>query len=330
MKFPYVYAIFYFISNIEYIAAIKCNGFADLCKLDITQVTLAGTHNSGAGSNSHLNYHTPLGRVKAISCFYRNQGDRFENQLKLGIRYFDIDACWQDTYEPKGAWICHKDAYANSVQRMINDIDKWMNEPANRNEVVVIHFNRDSADADSDKTGADIIKQLKEKWEPNSKRTNAKELSIQPSMNTKLADAIKANQRIYVISHWKLVSDFQRYPWIIGYWNVGYTWTSMKYLNSNGCYALIRAMGEDRCSKEAYHAFVRYDLYLTSGLCVHDLASKCRRYINEGVQECFKGTSKSKSTVNFIVVDYADNEVIKATRSQNIQNIKLYLGKDVY
>ena len=60
-----------------------CNGMTGLCRLKIYEVTLAGTHNSGAGFDGHLKYGTG---ALALSCFYRNQGKSITGQLDLGIR----------------------------------------------------------------------------------------------------------------------------------------------------------------------------------------------------------------------------------------------------
>lgn len=314
--------------SITQTAALKCNGMTDLCDLDISQVTLAGSHNSGAGFDGILDYHTPIGKVDALSCFYRNQKLSFKQQLSLGVRYFDIDSCWEDNYKPNSAWICHSGAYGGSIKKMIQQIDDWMNEPANRNEVIVIHFNRDFDRTDSDKTGADIIKQLSDKWEPSNKQLAAGQLAIETSVGRKLGESIKKNQRIHIIMHTSLSGSYRK-PWIISQWNVGFTWTSMTFLASSGCKNLMNAMGETRCRKEASHRFVRYDMYLSSGLCVDDLASVCRKYIKTGVEKCFKGTYARRRTVNFIVVDYVGSEVINAAVQHNKRNIKVYLGRSV-
>lgn len=75
------------------LGAMKCNGMEELCDLRLNQVTLAGTHNSGSGSNGHL-YH--WGGGIAVSSLWRNQQWGFTRQLDYGIRYFDIDTCYVD------------------------------------------------------------------------------------------------------------------------------------------------------------------------------------------------------------------------------------------
>ena len=54
-------------------------------------------------------------------------------------RYFDIDACWNSN--ENAAYTCHMAAYGGAIAKMLDQVDAWMNK--NRNEVVVLHFNRD-------------------------------------------------------------------------------------------------------------------------------------------------------------------------------------------
>ena len=306
----------------------KCNGFMELCDLDLTQVTLAGTHNSGAGFAGQLKYHTSMGQIPASSCANRFQMKSIYDQLVLGIRYFDIQVCWVNDYEPKGAWVCHKNAFGGSVQAILEQIDLWMNEPYNRNEVVVLHFKSGIKHEYKTNIGGNIIQQLTEKWEPSDPRNLLRKLSIQPSIEVKLGDAIRYNQRIYVIMHNELVLG-NRASWIIPHWTVGQTYTDMTFIESNGCYNLQKAMAESRCQREAAHTFVRYDMYLKSGLCRKHLASYCRKFISGGVSRCFVGTSTRRRTVNFIVVDYANNDVIRAVTNQNMENIQYFLQRPV-
>ena len=82
---------------------------------------------------SHPSFH-------AGSCANRFQDKSIYDQLVLGVRYFDIQACWVDEYEPKGAWVCYKSAYAGPVKAVLEQIDLWMNEPYNRNEVSIMEY----------------------------------------------------------------------------------------------------------------------------------------------------------------------------------------------
>ena len=195
-----------------------------------------------------------------------------------------------------------------------------MNEKQNRNEVIVLHFNRDFEEDTTANVGADILKLLKQFWD--TKGSNGETpLTLQTSTSATLGRSIAMNRRIYVIGHTSLVRD----SLIIPHYTVGYTWVSMTYINSNGCQNLIEKMDDKRCFRESFHQFTRYDLYLSSGLCIHDMASSCRQHIDVGVEKCFDGTRRNRRTVNFIVVDYATEKVVRVAAEQNRRNIKLFL-----
>ena len=306
--------------------SMRCNGFIELCDLDITQVTLAGSHNSGAGAFGLMKHQTKVAQSLASNCFFRNQQKSFYEQLEMGIRYFDIDACWVDSHSPVGAWVCNKPAYAGPVRVMLEQIDRWMNEPHHRNEVIVIHFTRDSEKKFKDLLASDLTRQLLVLWEPNEEHLANEKLTMATTLNPKLRDAIKSNQRIYMIIHEILI--LRRQPWMIPHWVVGYTWTHMQFVGSRGCYSLMSDMSGGRCQREAARSFLRYDLYLSSGLCLQDMAKYCRKYIKYGVHKCFQQSWMRRSTVNFIVVDYAGYEVVKAAKCQNFRNIQFFLGEE--
>ena len=69
------------------------------------------------------------------------QGESFTSQLEFGIRYFDMDTCWNEVE----AACCHcrgsSCAYTSSVMTALKQIDSWMK--SHPNEVIFIHFNRD-------------------------------------------------------------------------------------------------------------------------------------------------------------------------------------------
>ena len=318
---------------------MKCNGLEGLCRLDITQVTLAGSHNSGAGFDSHLRYHDPA-ETLAISCFYRSQQHGIYTQLEMGIRYLDIDACWEDDEGyGKEAWSCHGDAYGGKISKILNQVDRWMNERKNRNEVIVIHFNRDADDQDVDKTGADIIKQLK-RWKPKGTVQPPKKVTIQGNIHATLEESIVANKRIYIIMNEKLLKNNKHPRWILWNWLVGFTWSdyteSATTPKSKICKKIEKNL-EKRCQEESSKGmtFTRYDLYIPTGsyyvvsnpvwaMCNDDAAYYCRRWIDMGVKACFNETKSHRRTVNFIVVDYIDEVVVNAAKKQNEENIKFF------
>lgn len=304
----------------------ECNGFVELCYLFPTQITFPGSHNSGAGFNGPLEYHTLTGRVQASSCSNRFQDRSIYEQLVQGIRYFDIEVRWVEKYEPQGAWACYKNACAGPVKLVLEQIDLWMNEQFNRNEVIVLNFRNGRKKKGITLAGSDVIEHLLNKWEPSNPSNNFRELSIQPSLDVTIGDAVRQNQRIYIIMDNDLVIGHRK-KWIIPHWVVGVVSQSMSFIRSRGCYNLMKRLSGFKCQKEAAHTFVRYDMFLKIGLCRKHLAKYCRKFISGGVKKCFLGTSLQRRTVNFIVVDYADDDVIMAARKQNVENIQFFLNK---
>ena len=119
----------------------KCN---DLCDLKLDQVTFVGSHNAGSGFDGVLHYWSG-GAVS--SCFYRNHGLSFDKQLDFGVRFFDVDTCWDS--KNNEAINCHcpgtegkNCAYAGSMKKGLKQIKSWLDK--NANDVIIIHFNHNS------------------------------------------------------------------------------------------------------------------------------------------------------------------------------------------
>ena len=108
------------------------------------------------------------------SCSYCNHGKGFSEQLAFGIRYFDIDTCYGSNYGANEALNCHcpsggkefECAYANSIEKGLFQIEEWMKSIPN--EVVIIHFNRDSQEDYRDKIAKSLEAVLLQLWSPNN------------------------------------------------------------------------------------------------------------------------------------------------------------------
>ena len=178
--------------------------------------------------------------------------------------------------------------------------------------------------------GADVIKRLKAYWEPTKARLKSKQLAIQTYFHATLGEAIKNNQRIYIFMHDELSDVTDGRGWLFSQHYVGFTWHSMIFIKSNGCQKLADKVASN-CAKEASKIsrfLIRLDLYLSSGLCVHDLASWCNEKMPAAANKCRINARKHGKTINFIVIDYADvgagRKVADVAREQNIENIKYF------
>ena len=109
---------------------------------------------------------------------------------------------------------------------------------------------------------------------------------------------------------------------------IGYTWIQWTFISSWGCQKLANAVAEKCSDRARERRFVRLDLYLSSGLCIDDLASWCNTLIRPSTEKCRKNARVHGRTVNFIVVDYADlgsgRDVVKVAREENLKNVNYF------
>lgn len=304
----------FFIGLINAATANKqvCNGVPGACDLTISELTMAGAHNAGAGFDGLLKYHTKLMSVTALSCPYRNQKANIYEMLNAGIRFFDIDLCFEhDNSYGAGLWTCHSGAFGGPMTKFFDQIDRWMNEPKNRNEIIALQFNRDYEKGEEKNIGTALMKELKSRWNPSNENIRKKKLSMQTYLHETIGQAVKTNQRIYTFVHYRLREKLYE-PFLLWEHYIGYTWQQMGYVGSNECKKLSDAVS-NKCGQQGEHQkLVRLDLTLTWGLCNDDMAYKCNQLIADASNKCYANIKKQAgnkrfkiSTVNFIVVDYA-------------------------
>ena len=310
-------------------ATTKCNGLADLCDLRINQVTFPGTHNSGSGFDGLLYYY--IGTA-AGSCFYRNQGKSFTDQLSFGIRSFDIDTCYKDNRVVNchcGAGSC---AYTGSMEKALQQIDAWMK--THTSEVIVINFGRDAQEDYRQKIAQGLKSLLLSLWDPS--RTNNPIMSIYYRTNNRwptLREAVQSRQRILIFMDNNLSQHIPNQNWLITSNNIiGLTW-GIVTVSPTSCSGITRD-AKSKCGTSS-------DLIVlaaggTSGLCTWDMATVCSKWLGEAQEECYKIRKRSGRTVNFLHVDWAvdyysgEESVVNKAKFMNQKNIKQYLNKDIY
>jgi len=294
------------VSRTESIHGELCLGIPGACDLSLNEITLAGAHNAGSGFDGLLMYHTSFFAVPALSCPYRNQKASVYQMLNVGIRFFDIDLCYESSSKYGiGLWTCHNGAFGGKMSKFFDQVDRWMNEERNRNEIVVLQFNRDYEKDERENIKRSLAQELKARWDP---AVGNGKLSMQTAWwRVKLGTSIRNNQRIYVFVNENIRNSKERFLFPAGY--IGYTWKSMAYLGSNDCKDLANAVS-DNCkiqAKDGYY-FIRLDLTLTWGLCNDDLAKICNRHIDYSTKKCYeniRSVNRNVNTVNFIVTDYS-------------------------
>ena len=235
----------------------SCNGVEGACELRLEHVTLPGAHNAGAGFDGVLMYHNPW--MEALSCFYRNQGASVYDLLNRGVRYLDIDLCYEerDGYD-KGVWACHGDAYGGPMTMFLEQVDEWLSEDDNRNDVVVLHFNRDHEQGgNEEKIGDGIIKLLEDQWGPSQSG-----IRMQSDIGATLGESVADNKRVFIFLHSRLQQHLQSgKPYLFSERFIGYTWRDEKFIGPNACTRFAKSLGS-KCSHEEWHKFIRLDFYM--------------------------------------------------------------------
>ena len=332
--------IFYYFVWILYIcfwqpieSTTKCNGFKDLCDLRLDQVTFAGSHNAGSGFDGTLHYWSG-GAVS--SCFYRNHGLSFEKQLDFGVRYFDVDTCWDDRNNE--AINCHcpgtegkNCAYAGSIEKGLKEINFWLTK--NPNDVIIIHFNHNSQKSYRKKIANSLKRILLKFWGPKSSASITK---MNDDFNNfrrwpKLGEAILTKKRIFIF----MASNLEQYlppePWLVSSSGmISDSWDTVAV--SSSCSGITKN-AKEKCNRTS--DFMAMSAFAAYGLCTWDMAKLCSKWYGEAQEACYKKRNPYEKTVNFLLVDWLKyhkryESVTNKAKFMNMKNIKNYLGRDVF
>ena len=319
--------------QVEIAVTLKCNGLEDLCELQIDQVTYPGSHNAGSGFDGVLKYWSG---GACASCWYRNHGKTFSEQLAFGIRYFDIDTC----YGTKEALNCHcpdpregqNCCYSGSIEDGLTDIDGWLN--VNPYEVVIIHFNRDSPTADREEIAKSLEATLLKLWPPTSTGSLAMNTYYKTHYEwPTLEKAITDNQRIFIFMDGGLIQYLgSSYDWVVNSnENIASSWDTVAVTSS--C-SDITTNAKVKCGNSRA-SFMSLEAFGSYGLCIWDMATLCSKWLGEAQEACYQKRKPYKKTVNFLLVDWLDyfsgeESVVNKAKFMNQKNIKEYLGKDIF
>ena len=302
----------------------KCLGMSTACNLPLDEITLLGAHNAGAGFDGLLMKHINNFPDIPMSLLWRNQRFSIYDQLDHGVRYFDIDLCYEanaEDYDGEHIWTCHGSAYGGKMSDFLGQVDRWIKEPRNRNELVVLNFNRDFEKGTyKQQLGDGIIALLEGLWSPAKTGTN--QVKMQENIDATIGTSITDNKRIYVFLRTGLqshISRGQRKPYFFSESNIGYTWRKRKFDN---CRVFADTLSS-RCPSEAYRKFVSLDFSQWPAVETADegITTGCHRYVVYAAQECYRkiqSSGKTNKTVNFVVIDYVNKltsqEVNDATK----------------
>jgi hypothetical protein len=279
-------------------------GRFDICNLRYDQVTWPGTHNSGSGFNGEFKL---LNGLPAPACVYRNQDMNYTAQLDFGIRWFDIDLCWVAEDEANsavsaGLWTCHSNGYAGKVDEILRQVDEWLNESPNQNEIVSLFYNGDY-DRSHSQPIAEALNDLLVKYWDQTRFRNKRGRNFL-SMNTDinlgrgwptLSLAARSNERVFVFLHESLQLGDQLWA------HDPVPSRSPREVVKDSCDGLIEFT---RGACDVCTDLFGVDAIGNRGNCIFKTAEICNTVTYNVSRACFDLRMEYNKTLNVIEVDF--------------------------
>ncbi|RUS87609.1 hypothetical protein EGW08_004654, partial [Elysia chlorotica] len=267
---------------------LDCNGDRRLCHLRLNQVTMPGLHNAGSGFHGGFSF---------ADCLVRNHARSILQQLRLGIRYLDIDS----SYSTCGVLgTNHKVFCGGSVCRLLKEVRMFLSEAPH--EVVTLTFNHDMQDAEV--VIPALTRQLQSQLGPmlnDDFRASGEERW--PKLHT----AVRTNKRVFVF-YTPAVHDtasarrlYTLNRWIHTERWVASTWTPTA--NHDGNCSKLVDLTVDRCRELQGRQLLEMSLILWDlTLCIRDLADRCRGrgILRSALRGCEPYRYSHNSSPNFL------------------------------
>jgi len=330
--------------NLNSATARLCNGLPYLCEKGFDEVTFPGNHNSGSGAGNFCgDPHPDCLRycqdtscewwTCASSCWYRNQGKTITGQLEFGIRYFDIDVCiCHDTLVT-----CHKEPTGPKIEQMLDEFDLFLNQPENRNEVIVLTFGdqRDNSEGDLQP----MLYQHLLRWAPWAQTQGSlenTELTIFDGRGMKpggpwptIGDLVDTNQRIIVFVRdivyeglSKNIGVLSERDHIFDTWkdNLYCTWDDV----TCNCGPMVSSVAE-KCNTAPTDKLVLISAFcsLPASMCLSRHAYCCQGLLDDALNVCKEALEER--IPNFIIADWTQNDDHK----RNIVQVVKYFNQEI-
>ena len=214
-------------------------------------------------------------------------------------------------------------AYAGAMWIAFDQIDDYMK--SHRNEVIILHFNRDvDGDENAKRSIANkLAYELEKRWDPSYGEVRMSTHARWPT----LRQAIESKQRIFIFMDNHLAKHLTSKPYVYSSNSlIDSTWQS-HHVVAGGCGGIIDA-ARDMC--DTTENMVELAAFGTWGLCTWDMAWQCSWKLGSAVDECYSKRKQLGKTVNIILVDYpvsfyGDNQsVMEKARIMNERNIEQF------
>ncbi|KAK7497027.1 hypothetical protein BaRGS_00011763, partial [Batillaria attramentaria] len=285
-----------------------CNGDRRFCSLRFDQTTLAGSHNAGSGFDTGTGF-------MLFGCWIRNHGLSVLEQLRLGVRYLDVDPGWEQcgllgTY--------HNFVCGGPVCRMLKQVKQFLSE--NRHEVVAINFNHEMTNHDLVLPA--LIRHVTSQLHQYL-NSHLRTVGMWPD----LGHAVRSNKRLFVIidDSVEQLPSYRTHWWIHSERLLRSTWRGDVSVGGDCDSVLVAARRE--CERKAGASLLEVAIFGTSTSCVTTIADLCLPLVHEVARDCGKARHVQGKAPNVLLVDYPERAtseagfVTSAAYFQNIRNL---------
>ena len=311
--------------------ALRCNGHQDFCELRFDQVTFPGSHSSGSGFNGQLRN---CEGIVGSQCLFRNHLLSITGQLKLGIRFLNLDVCHLSIN-------CSGEAYGDlSTSRLVscqggddmlfqgfryggrvidifNQVEDWMRN--NTEEVIGLHFTRNTPSDERDEVFSGLVQLLDLMWGEQSSSTGLNSFYTTNNLWPTLKQAVKSNQRIFVFFDEELIGNRN---------NIMRSWINPPPFSTFQESPFNPSCMNPGILDHASRCDTTNDIVIAAGytvaLCIVNAQAACNNILLDAMGKCFSLRRKRNKTVNVILVDYPE---IVTTNLMSVLSVAMVLNE---
>jgi len=321
-----------------------CNGRMEFCQLRFDQFLFPGTHNSGTGQSEGV-----------YKCAYKNQDLDILEQLEFGIRFFDIDVIYSETFGCTGLETGHGShpeiglyQCYGKMDILLEDMRNWLDQ--HPSEVVVLNFGNIEW---PEETIPSLMETLINKFSPEENRVGLNTAFKKTGTWPTLAEAVDTNQRVFVFlrdsigavteNELEIVREVKVKPGddVLSK-NLTHTEASIttsykaRSVGSDCKYVLESNSAACQSDNQTETDFLKLSFFSKFGKggvigteCVHKMARKCNQWVKQAVDSCNYRNFKP----NFVLVDYpnyqglAENNIVELCNFVNMERADMVLSE---
>ena len=284
-------------------------------------------------------------------CIWQNQNRSITAQLQLGIRFLTLDTCilpdhcvnvYGGGLSESRLMACQGGMdevpfggyrYAGLITEVLRQINTWMDNEENRNEVIGLLFTNNSPETNKSVIIEEIIRLLEQEWCPDGNGSeicsNSGNVTLSTHYNQTnswptLSQAIDTNSRIFVFIEGGLNVDNLIRVWMNPAPVSIYTFTEQS--TNTDCSSLVESAQHCNTTTELFSA-----TGFVLGVCNDNVQQDCNSRLANYSDVCYQMRQQYGQTVNVLLVNYPEqakspNTVFEIAEKLNKRNVQMYLS----